>query len=379
VAHVYRILGVVGRVMVTAGVILLLFVGYQLWGTGIHTRAAQAALEDELVQSLRVATEGEGDGEVAGEGEGGGASDGASDGETPAGEAAPPGEEAALAAPPERPTNFGDGQGIGEAYGLSPKEVANLPPPAPSAPVGFISIPAIDSNYWYVEGTNLDWLRDGPGHFVGTSFPGQKGNAALAGHRTTYGAPFHRVDELVPGDEILVETVQGEFRYEVVSRGELAEDMPIAVDDPAAADEGHFIIGPSDTWILKDYDDNRITLMACHPKYSAEQRIVVVGELDGPVAPTTPPSKESTEIVESRRDDGGDELLATDLAGGDEAARVPAALWALAAGAVWIVAWQVGRTWPRAKWPAYVLGTPVFLVVLYGCFAQVERLLPAGY
>lgn len=355
----FRVLGALGRTMITAGVILLLFVAYQLWGTGLHTAQAQDELEDEYLASLS-------DAELD-EGQAGADQAAAGDG-----------SESARPAPQQQPGTFGDGKGLGEVFGLSETEVASLPPPAPSEPVGYISIPAIDSNWWYVEGTDLSWLRDGPGHFLGTSFPGQKGNAALAGHRTTYGAPFHRVDELIPGDEILIESAQGEFRYEVMSRGELAEDMPIDVSDPAGADEGHFIVNPDAEWILKDYDDNRITLMACHPKYSAAERIVVVGRLTGPVAPTTPRSEETDEVLETQGDDPT-AAIGEDLAGGDPTARVPALLWALAAGSVWFLAWQIGRTWRRAKWPAYVLGTPVFLVVLFVCFTQVERLLPAGY
>lgn len=361
----FRTLGAIGRVMITAGVILLLFVVYQLWGTGIHTRAAQAGLEDDYVATLDVAAEDEG---------GGGDGTGATPDATPE----DGGDDQAPAA--DQPVNFGDGMGFGEAFGLSPAEIAALPAPAPSEAIGYISIPAIESNWWYVEGTDLSWLRDGPGHFLNTSFPGQKGNAALAGHRTTYGAPFHRVDELEPGDEILIETAQGEFRYEVMSRGELAADMPIAGDNKAAAGDGHFIVQPDDEWILKDYGDNRITLMACHPKYSADERIVVVGRLTGEVAETTAPSAETEEVLESGGDAGAQALIGgEDLAGGDTTARVPAALWALAAGSVWMLAWQIGRTWRKAKWPAYIVGLPIFLVVLFGCFTQVERLLPAGY
>jgi sortase A len=259
VTIVYRVLGVLGRTMITVGVILLLFVTYQLWGTGLHTRAAQAAIEDELVADVT---------DAAG-------SDGAPAAEAPSGS----------------PVTFGDGKGLGEALGLTPEEIAAYPTPEMGDPVGYISIPAIGSNWWYVQGDDLSWLRDGPGHFPTTSWPGQTGNAALAGHRTTYGAPFHRIDELEPGDEILIETLQGEFRYEIVPIGEL-DDMPIAdTSDPGSA---HFIVNPNDTWILDDYGDDRLTLMACHPKYSAAQRIIVVAQLTDPVAPTTPPTEGDT-------------------------------------------------------------------------------------
>lgn len=360
-----RILGWVGRAMITSGVILLLFVAYQLWGTGIHTRAAQSDLENQFGDQIAALGEAEVDGSGA-----------EPDGSGGAGQSADPTDTSAPAS--DALYEWGDGKGIGESWGLSQTQIDALEAPEASEAAGRIRIPEIGSDWWYVEGVDLTWLRDGPGHFPGTSWPGQEGNAALAGHRTTYGAPFHRVDELDPGDEILVETIQGEFRYEVMARGELAEDMPIGIEDPEDAEEGHFIIGPSDSWILDDYGDDRLTLMACHPKYSAAQRIVVVGELEGEVAPTTPPSEEGTEVTGGG---GGTAALlgGEDLLGNESSARIPALLWGLAAGAVWFTAWQIGRTWRKVRWPAYILGTPLFLAVLFGCFTQVERLLPAAY
>jgi sortase A len=356
VSVVYRVLGYLGRAMITIGTILLLFVAYQLWGTGLHTEAAQADLEDEYVDALTgTATT------------------------LPGGEE---GSEASDAVAPEDvddPVTLGDGMGIGEAYGLTPAEIAELPSPDLSESAGFISLPEIGSDWWYVEGVDLAWLRDGPGHFPGTPWPGQPGNASLAGHRTTYGAPFHRIDELQPGDEVLVETVQGEFRYELLSVGEMVSpdggEMPIAdASDPGSA---HFIVNPDDDWILRDYGDNRITLVACHPKYSATQRIVVVGRLVGDVAPPTAPSID--EPIPGAPAADAEVTPDEHLLGSDEAALVPALLWGLAAAAVWLVAWLIGRRWSRAKWPAYLVGTPIFLLVLFGCFTQVERLLPAAY
>ena len=87
-----------------------------------------------------------------------------------------------------------------------------------------------------------------------TPLPGQKGNAAIAGHRTTYGAPFNRIDELEPGDEILIDAPYGQFRYEV---------------------RATTIVSPSAGEVLEDKGDNRLTLTSCNPKYSARQRIVV--------------------------------------------------------------------------------------------------------
>src|SRR5262245_27099344 len=151
--------------MITTGVILLLFIAYQLWGTGLHTRAAQSDLEDQGVGELQ-ATEREdrSDSTLPG-GEGG--------------EAAPDGEANGPPAASDHPVTIGDGKGLGETFGLTPDEIDDFPPPEPSESFGYISIPEIGANWWIVEGVDLAWLRDGPGHFQGTAWPGQKGNAAL--------------------------------------------------------------------------------------------------------------------------------------------------------------------------------------------------------
>ena len=98
-----------------------------------------------------------------------------------------------------------------------------------------------------------------PGPLPQHATAGPAGNAAIAGHRTTYGAPFNRIDELAPGDPILVTTLQGDFKY-VVS------EPPVAVS-------------PSQNDVLFNKGDNRLTLTTCHPKYSASKRLIVVATL----------------------------------------------------------------------------------------------------
>ncbi len=137
-----------------------------------------------------------------------------------------------------------------------------------------IQIPAIGVDKTVVEGVRVGDLRKGPGHYPTTPIPGQAGNAAIAGHRTTYGAPFGDIDELEPGDQIIVTTIQGQFTYEVAVQGE---------------GHGHFIVAPHQVEVLdQDFRDhpNRLTLTACHPKGSARQRIIVVAALVGDPAPT---------------------------------------------------------------------------------------------
>jgi sortase A len=105
----------------------------------------------------------------------------------------------------------------------------------------------------------------------------------IAGHRTTYGAPFNRIDEIVPGDEIIVSTAQGRFTYR-------------AITAPGSQDQAWYTVDPSQSEVLADMGDDRVTLTACHPKYSARQRIVVHGVLEGPAAPS------STEVVSADQD-----------------------------------------------------------------------------
>ncbi|HUG75337.1 MAG TPA: class E sortase [Acidimicrobiia bacterium] len=129
-------------------------------------------------------------------------------------------------------------------------------------PLGRIEIPALGLDWVVVEGTSAAELRKGPGHIPGSPLPGQPGNAVLSGHRTTYGAPFHRLDELSEGDEIIVETTIGRHRYRVVSS---------------------LVVAPTDIWVVNGRDGAWLTLTTCHPKYSSRERLVVFAALvEGP-------------------------------------------------------------------------------------------------
>ena len=119
---------------------------------------------------------------------------------------------------------------------------------------GRIRIPAIDANFVVLDGTEDEYLRKGPGFFPETPFPGSGGTTAIAGHRTTYGAPFRRVDDLERGDPIVVEMPYARFEYEV---------------------ERTRIVDPDAIWVIKRVGYERLVLTACHPLYSAAQRIVV--------------------------------------------------------------------------------------------------------
>ncbi len=301
-----------------------------------------------------------------------------------------------------------------------------------------MQIPAIGVDKTVVEGVRVGDLRKGPGHYPTTPLPGQAGNASIAGHRTTYGAPFGEIDKLVPGDQILVTTIQGEFIYEVVTQGE---------------GHGHFIVAPHQVEVLdQDFseDPNRLTLTACHPKGSARQRIIVVAALVGDPAPTFPrPDQEelgtpelATENIDAVADteqtvtatpeptpapsveadpapapspaptDQAKSLttaplptesappptpspapieISTDPApapseeaaagsfgeglDGDSDGLVPAVLWGLASLAIWFFALFAAQRW--RKLPTYALSALPFLVVMFIAFWHIDRVLPS--
>ena len=125
--------------------------------------------------------------------------------------------------------------------------------------VALIELPSIGVRKFVVEGVGVGELKAGPGHYPGTPLPGERGNAAIAGHRTTYGAPFGDLDALQAGDPVFVTTAAGRFRYEVTEQ--------LVVDPDAGG------------WVLDATGDDRLTLTTCNPKYSAEERLIVVARL----------------------------------------------------------------------------------------------------
>ena len=131
----------------------------------------------------------------------------------------------------------------------------------PGDPMGRIVMPAIGVSEVFVEGTGGADLRKGPGHYPGTPLPGQRGTVAIAGHRTTYGAPFRRVDQLERGDRIELRMPYARFVYRV-ERTRIVPPTEVSVTDRVAYD--------------------RLVLSACHPLYSAAQRIIVFARLERP-------------------------------------------------------------------------------------------------
>jgi sortase A len=126
-------------------------------------------------------------------------------------------------------------------------------------PVGRIRAESIGLDEVVVHGTGGAELRNGPGHYAETPLPGAGGTVGVAGHRTTYGAPFRHVDDLDPGARIELELPYGRFTYRV---------------------ERTRILAPTATWVIRRVAYDRLVLTACHPLYSAAERIVVFARLE---------------------------------------------------------------------------------------------------
>jgi len=126
-------------------------------------------------------------------------------------------------------------------------------------PIGRIQIPSIDIDFAVIQGTDTASLQKGPGHYPKTALPGQGRTIGIAGHRTTYLAPFRDIDQIEKGDEIVLEMPYARFTYSV---------------------EKTKVVDPGDVQIVDDIGRERLVLTACHPPYSAAQRYAVFGRLD---------------------------------------------------------------------------------------------------
>jgi sortase A len=147
-------------------------------------------------------------------------------------------------------------------------------------PLGRIVIRRMGARVIFVQGTS--WAHDlskGPGHYVQTSVPGLGQTTAIAGHRTTFGAPFRKIDRLRPGDAIVLELPYGTFRYRVLS---------------------HEVVKSNDWSIIRDRGFDQLVLSACHPLYSSSHRWVVFARL----AEVTPSEGRSYALAAGRRSSG---------------------------------------------------------------------------
>lgn len=170
------------------------YIGWSLWGTGLQTAEAQERLRTEFREVIEA-------------------------------------EE------PVDPAQAPDRVPLGDAYAQ-------------------LEIPAIDVNFMVVQGTSYEDLKDGPGHYPDTADPwDEKGRVGIAGHRTTYQAPFFDLEQLAPGDEITVRTGYGTFRYEV--------------------DEVFVIPSEGSGRVLTQTPRPTLVLTTCNPKYSSSERLIV--------------------------------------------------------------------------------------------------------
>ena len=392
-----RLLGSIGRFFITTGIVVLLFVGYQLWGTGIQEASAQNDLGNDFDALLE------------------------STGPAPSTTTSTTTTSAAPATTDAVPTTTTTTTTIPEAGGAIAVEDAELADRLfreGGQAVARIEIPSIEVEKVVVAGVQVEDLRNGPGHYRATVFPGQEGNSGIAGHRTTYGAPFNRIDEMLPGEEFTVETVQGVHTYRVMSaadafgdevRGSLGPDFVL----PENADSvGHIIVPPSATWVLGDFGDNRITLTACHPKFSARLRIIVAAELvSAPVGTPPPPEdfaqtddlelvSEDLDAAEAEATGEGlddavaapsptdtdahpptatafaDEVSLDEGLNGDEDALQPAILFGAAAVLIYLAFKELAKRWRR--WPAIAVGIAPVVFFMALSFEKIDRFLPAG-
>jgi sortase A len=203
----------IGQLLITVGVVILLFVVYELWGTGLYTRDQQHQLTQQLTRLWH-----------------------------------------------------------------EPASPASLKGPRLGSGIAILRIPRLGRHWVFVvvQGTGYEDLKKGPGHYPGTAMPGQVGNFAVAGHRTTYLHPFYNLDRVRTGDLIYVETRTTWFVYRVQ-------------DIPGTRARHQEIVDPTDVKVAYPVPDQPnpalrpkvavLTFTTCNPRYSAAQRLVVHAEL----------------------------------------------------------------------------------------------------
>jgi len=159
----------------------------------------------------------------------------------------------------------------GAAPAAAGETPAPAPPPTAAPPPGLIQIPKLGLDAVIVEGTDPRTLHAGPGHYSQTPPPCSRGNVAIAGHRTTYGRPFSRLAELVPGDRITLVTPEGRCTYEVVP-------APTRRAAPRAG-TASWITTPGNWSVIGPLQGSFLTLTTCNPAGSASQRLIVRAQL----------------------------------------------------------------------------------------------------
>jgi sortase A len=303
----------IGAVLFALGLLLVAFVAYQLWGTALYEAQAQSHLKSELAQKLHHSL---------------------------------PASATALTA----------SQRLG-LPAVAKVTAPNLSDPAVDQPVGLLSIPKIGLLDAIVEGVGEAQLEQGPGHYPGTTLPGEEGNAAIAGHRTTYAHPFYNLDALSPGDTIFILTAQGLFKYTV---------------------SGSQLVAPTDVAVLASAPQkSTLTLTTCNPRYSAAQRLVVTADLDAKSAPL---QATTTSTTRPKVNELAGEPRASSL-GGSSSPWAPVIVWGLVTVAL-VAAGYLLLRWVRQRMlrvVVVVVAVPLFLLSLLMCFEHVSLALPGSF
>ncbi|MFZ9697403.1 MAG: class E sortase [Ilumatobacteraceae bacterium] len=321
-------LGLLGRTFITAGLLLLGLVVYQLWGTGLEQSRAQSRLRDEFATLI--------------------------------------------ASPPTTADSSGDASnGIATRVDI---------PARPNSALALLEIPSASVADVVVNGATVSALRHGPGHIPGTALPGEPGNSAIAGHRTTYGAPFADLDDVAIGDDVIVTTRSGRFTYTV-------NEMKI--------------VGPKRTDVLRPREGRTLlTLITCHPRWSTAKRLIVVAELSSsePVTTTSaaattipqsttsmPPPSAPTTVPSTPIDETTEPLAELDGWFSDTGAVLPAILLGLGLVAISVGTHFLrrdlrrrGRRDSRARMVAWSVSVVPFFVVLFYWYHFINMLLPAS-
>ena len=369
-----RVFQSLGRGLVILGGLTLLFVAYQLWGTGVLTDRYQEDLEKDFSELVETA------------------------------ESSPSVDSA---------TDSDDVEKLDYATLLWRPE---------GQAMAQLVIPKMGLTSTIVSGVSSESLKRGPGHFPDTPMPGMPGNTAIAGHRTTWGAPFGDIDKLEPGDEIKIQTIQGSFTYIVLEQN---------------GGRGNFIVSPKRFDVLDQTFEsypNRLTLVSCHPKLTARNRIIVVAELVGEPAepfkrpdylskPTFVFAFDEEVVAEALGESSGKEVLSNNTKenldkefieeqeevaknepleiedppttqmsegtanqsqqvtgfgeglSGDRSSIVPSIAWGIALVTLIMTTGFIARRWRR--WPTYFLSLAPIIPIMLIWFFNLDRALPS--
>jgi sortase A len=240
------VVGVLGELLITAGVLVLLFLGWQLWLNDIIVGAEQNDAADTLAQQW---------------------------------------EDAPVA------TSTPDPSPDSTTAPVAPGEPVVMAEPAALTAFANLIVPRLGADFRrpIAQGIGTDVIsnrKTGIGHYPGTQMPGEIGNFAVAAHRTTYGGTFHDINTLLVGDSIFVETQDGWYRY--VYRGtEYVRPTGVGVLDPVPQVEGMAAT------------DRVITLTSCHPYFSAAERIIAYGVFDSWYPRADGPPAEIASLVQA--------------------------------------------------------------------------------